>query len=211
MTHADLCTIAVRWLKRPVSAGGHGCIVAVSEARPEMNGECPDAIGFRAGWNDGSVLVECKVSRADFMADRNKPHRQPGAGMGTWRYYMAPAGLLNVEDLPERWGLLEVNSRGHVKVIAGPAVHRHDWRAHAEAMRDFAHHPCDVERERALLVRLLSRLGDVEALNIRIKEAVGAQNRMAVQLEKERKAKREAQNELWAMRATREPGATIAT
>lgn len=214
MTHADLCRIAVRWLKRPASAGGHGCIVAVSEPRPEAAGECPDAIGFRAGWNDGSVLVECKVSRSDFMADRNKPHRQPGCGMGTWRYYMTPAGLLTPDDVPPRWGLLEVNARGHVKAISGPAAlvkGRYD--AYAEALSSFAHDTSDVERERALLVRLLARLGDVEAMNIRIREATAAQNRMAMQLEKARTAERDARNQLWMLRAEmeREPARTAAT
>lgn len=201
MTHADLCAIAVRWLKRPPSAGGHGCIVAVSEPRPEGTGECPDAIGFRAGWNAGSVLVECKTSRADFIADRNKPHRQPGCGMGTWRYYMTPAGLLTAEDMPQYWGLLEVNARGHVKAIKGPAALAkgpHD--AYVKALASFAHETSDVELERTLLVRLLARLGDVEAMNLRIREVVSSQNRMARELEVARKSARNAQRKLLAMR-----------
>lgn len=203
-SHADLCALAVRWLKRPMSAGGHGCLVAISEARPEGNGECPDAIGFRAGWNDGSVLVECKVSRSDFLADRAKPHRQPGCGMGTWRYYMAPAGLLRVPDLPDRWGLLEVNARGHVTPLAGPAFHRHNHRDRAQALEDFRHRPSDVERERALLVRLLARLGDVEAANLRIREAVGAQQRMAVTIDKLQRQLREVKQTSWGSATPRQ-------
>jgi len=196
-THADLCALAVRWLKRPQSAGGHGCLVAISEARPEGNGECPDAIGFRAGWNDGSVLVECKVSRSDFLADKSKPHRQPGCGMGTWRYYMAPAGLLKVSDLPERWGLLEVNARGHVVALSGPAMHRQNYCDHAQALEDFRHESSDVARERALLVRLLARVGDVEAANLRIREALGAQQRMAVEIDKLRQKLRDSSQRGW--------------
>jgi hypothetical protein len=198
MTHADLCALAVRWLRRPNSAKGHGCIFAVSEARPEVDGECPDAIGFRVGHNDGSVLVECKVSRADFLADRAKPHRQNGKGMGTWRYYMAPDGIITPDDLPPRWGLLLVNARGHVKPVAGPAAAAGDYRAFQEALAAYRHADVDVERERALLVRLLARLGDVEAMNLRIREAVAAQQRMAVKLEKAEAAERAAKQELWA-------------
>lgn len=42
---------------------------------------------------DGTVLVECKVFHADFLADRAKPHRQEG-GVSNWRYFMAPEGLI---------------------------------------------------------------------------------------------------------------------
>src|SRR5690606_30712771 len=122
MTHADLCALALKWLKRPRSAGGAGCAVAVSECRTGWSGEIPDAIGFRCAEPDpGSVVVEVKVSRPDFLADSKKPHRTSG-GVGDWRYYMAPQGIISAVDLPKGWGLLEVNSRGHVKVVAGHAA-----------------------------------------------------------------------------------------
>lgn len=160
MTHSDLCKLAVKWLKRSKSAGGHGCAVAVSECRSGWSGEIPDAIGFRAsGHWDGSVVVEVKVSRGDFLADRNKPHRQKG-GMGNWRYYMAPAGLINREELPAGWGLLEVNSRGHIRAISGAAAafkgRYDDQQAELEKWRNES----DMEREQFLLVRVLANTGD---------------------------------------------------
>jgi hypothetical protein len=58
------------------------------------------------------VLVECKVSRPDFLADREKPFRQkPESGVGCERYYLAPRGLIRVEELRPGWGLLEVCGR----------------------------------------------------------------------------------------------------
>src|SRR5262249_9121706 len=66
------------------------------------------------GWKRAchSVLVECKISRADFLADRDKPFRQkPGLGLGCERFYLTPPGLLNEKDLPPGWGLLEVRKR----------------------------------------------------------------------------------------------------
>ena len=197
LTHSGLCSLAVRWLKRPHNAGGHGCLFAISEGRAEMSGECPDAIGFRAGWNDGSVLVEVKVSRSDFLADKAKPHRK-GCGMGSWRYYMAPEGVIGREDLPERWGLLEVNKRGHVKAIAGPAVHAKNYRDFHAALTEFLHEPSDVSRERALLVRLLARIGDPEKLNLSIREALAAQNRMAREIDRLRRELNQSKSELWA-------------
>lgn len=119
-THLDLCKIAARWLRFPNSRGGHGCQVALSEPRTGyLAGEIPDAIGFRvAEPGCGSVVIECKTSRADYLADAKKPHR--GAiGMGRYRYFLCPDGLLSPADMPDRWGLLVINARGAVKALRG--------------------------------------------------------------------------------------------
>lgn len=82
-----------------------------------------DAIGFRAGVSDeGSILVEVKTSRADFFADRQKRFREiPERGLGHYRYYMAPAGMVAVDELPEKWGLIEIkgSKRPEAKLIHG--------------------------------------------------------------------------------------------
>lgn len=179
MTHNDLCLVAVKWLKRANSNGGPGCHVAVSECRSGWTGEIPDAIGFRAaGFDDGSVVVECKTSRSDFLADKKKAHRESG-GLGNWRYFMAPAGLIKPDELPTGWGLLEVNSRGHVKVVAGlAAYYGTDYdtvREQTQAWR----HDADRDREQFLLVKLLSRVGDVEVMNRNLKFAHSEQQRLA--------------------------------
>jgi len=75
-----------------------------------VSGEMPDAIGWKKACH--SVLVECKLSRPDFLADREKPFRQnPETGVGCERYYLAPRGLIRVEELRPGWGLLEVCGR----------------------------------------------------------------------------------------------------
>jgi hypothetical protein len=103
VTHANLVEMAVGWLRR------YRCGVVLSE-QACVSGEMPDAIGWKKTCH--SVLVECKVSRADFLADREKPFRlNPQTGVGCERYYMAPKGLIRVEELPTRWGLLEVSGR----------------------------------------------------------------------------------------------------
>lgn len=179
MTHNDLCLVAAKWLKRANSNGGPGCHIAVTECRSGWTGEIPDAIGFRAaGFDDGSVVVECKTTRADFLADRKKAHRSEG-GLGNWRYFMAPAGLIKPDELPAGWGLLEVNGRGHVKVIAGlAAFYGTDYdtvRQQTQAWR----HEADRDREQFLLVKLLNRVGDVEAMNRNLKFAYAEQQRLA--------------------------------
>lgn len=184
--HADLCDLAVKWLKRPNSQNGHGCHVAVSEVKTGWSGEIPDAIGFRAaGWQDGSVVVEVKVSRADFLADKKKPHRQDGKGVGNYRYFMCPEGMIQPDELPPKWGLLWVNSRGHVKAVAGPAASAKRG-AYEEALEAYRH-DSDMQRERWMLVKLLNRVGDVEELNKKLKLAYAESSRLIPELNKLRK------------------------
>jgi hypothetical protein len=108
MTHAQLVEIAVRWLRR------HRCGVVLSE-QACVSGEMPDAIGWKRACH--SVLVECKVTRSDFLADRAKPFRlKPEQGVGSERFYLTPASLISRDELPAGWGLLEIR-RGHVEVV----------------------------------------------------------------------------------------------
>lgn len=184
--HADLCELAVKWLKRPQSQSGHGCHIALTECRSGWSGEVPDAIGFRAaGYKDGSVVVEVKVSRADYLADRKKPHRQPGEGMGNWRYFMCPEGMIQAHELPQGWGLLWVNRRGHIKPIAGPAAFAKGSYTSFEQALDEYHQKADIERERWLLVKLLNRVGDPEELNLKVRAAYGEQQRLAAKCNKQ--------------------------
>ncbi len=103
MTHAQLVERAVAWLH------SYRCGVVLSE-QACISGEVPDAIGWKRACH--SVVVECKVSRADFLADRDKPFRQnPKKALGCERFYLTPLRLLKPCDLPEGWGLLECRSR----------------------------------------------------------------------------------------------------
>jgi hypothetical protein len=103
MTHQKLVALAVAWLR------GYGCGVVLSE-QSCASGETPDAIGWKRACH--SVVVECKTSRTDFLADREKPfRRRQGMAMGCERFYLAPAGLLNPSELPGGWGLLELRGR----------------------------------------------------------------------------------------------------
>jgi hypothetical protein len=112
MTHAQLVQKAVAWLRR------YRCGVILSE-QACISGEMPDAIGWKKACH--SVVVECKVSRADFLADRGKPCRQrPETGMGAERFYLMPAGLLRPEELSAGWGLLECH-KGKVSLIRSSA------------------------------------------------------------------------------------------
>lgn len=164
MTHNDLNDIAKRWLLRPESGKGPGCKVAFVEVGAVGDGERADAWGYRWGWNACSVLIESKVSRSDFLRDRHKPHRQAG-GMGDFRYFICPEGIINIEDLPERWGLLWVNKRGHVKLRAGHicCLMGNSWGGN-RPLADLWRHDADIDVERGLLAYMVARVGDPDAL-----------------------------------------------
>jgi hypothetical protein len=112
MTHAQLVDRAVRWLR------SYRCGVVLSE-QACVSGEMPDALGWKQACH--SVLVECKVTRADFLADRAKSFRtKPDKGVGSERFYLTPASLLKREELPAGWGLLELR-RGRIEMLQASA------------------------------------------------------------------------------------------
>ena len=108
MTHAQMVERAVRWLR------AYGCGVVLSE-QACASGEMPDAIGWKRACH--SVMVECKISRADFLTDREKPFRQkPNRGVGNERFYLTPPAMINLDQLPAGWGLLECR-RGRIEML----------------------------------------------------------------------------------------------
>lgn len=174
MDHADAVSLAANWLKRPLSRSGPGCQIVVTEAKIAWNdGEIPDAIGFRAGVHqEASVLVECKVSRADFLADAKKPHRMnPSIGMGLYRYFLAPDGVIRADELPAGWGLVAVTGRGTLKVVRGHVLAKRDE-------VDLFRHERNEQNEWSLLVRTLYRVGAPDAVNRRIRESHNRAERM---------------------------------
>ena len=113
-THDHLCERAAAWLRStgrcdPVLAGIASCY------------EIPDAIGWNVG---GSIVIECKTSRVDFLRDRKKYVRlrhpdgwayqskrltkkkavemgcveEPIANMGDRRYFLCPPEVATAGD-----------------------------------------------------------------------------------------------------------------
>lgn len=178
MNHTELCEVAKKWLVRPNSQRGHGCHVALSECRSGWGGEMPDAIGYRASSRvTETVVVEVKVSRSDFLADAKKPHRVEGAGMGVYRYFMCPEGLIQPHEVPARWGLLWVNARGRVKAVLGPvALSNNSGTFHAVAAA--WQHARNAERETWLLIRVMARIDDPD----KVKNSINAAQREQARL-----------------------------
>ena len=144
MTHSELCQRAVRWLRgtqrcNPVFSG----IASASEV--------PDAIGWSSNWKQhGSHVVECKISRTDFLRDKAKlfPTEYPkkdctncnGIGyvngtrrtvcqcrapkkMGDFRWFLTPPNLIGDECIQEHYpdhGLLWIGGRGVRIMVQAP-------------------------------------------------------------------------------------------
>lgn len=79
------------------------------------NSELPDVIAFTTR---DSTVIECKVSRSDFLRDKAKPFRiNSNQGMGDYRFYCAPKGLIKQEELPKGWGLIEILPNGKMRKL----------------------------------------------------------------------------------------------
>lgn len=144
MTHSDLVEIGYRWV---ISR----CSFAFKELKT-INYEIPDVIGFR---DDGSFVLEAKTSRSDFLCDKNKPFRiKPAQGMGDWRFYIAPAGLISIAELPPMWGLIEVNEKRKAACVHNPFTHLPNSNIYSLWKRN----PKSQEAERDVMRSALRRL-----------------------------------------------------
>ncbi len=144
MTHSQLIELAARWLRKE-----H---VVVATEIVTRGVEQADALG----WGRTTTLIECKASRTDFLRDSRKIFRRyPDWGMGHVRYYLAPRGVIHVNDLPEHWGLLVVGKGDRVQRVA---------RAQPITQSIAA-----VRRESAVLVSCLRRIGQSAPAGLSIK------------------------------------------
>lgn len=144
MTHADLVQRAGAWLR------SKGCGMVFLEM-VTLNSEIPDAIGWRDSGRT-SYLVECKATRADFLADKNKGFRRAEASaLGRFRYYLCPPGLIREDELPARWGLLYCHPKT-VQIVRGRDPKR--WNDAGEWM----HENTSLAGELNMLYSALARL-----------------------------------------------------
>lgn len=107
VTHSTLVAVAAQYMSKRLPV-----------VLPEFfshNSELPDVIGFK---DDYSVLYEIKVSRSDYLSDKNKYFRQhPEKGMGDRRYYVVPKGMVAPEELPNGWGLIYLYPSGILREV----------------------------------------------------------------------------------------------
>lgn len=159
--HALLIEEAAKWLR------AQGCTVVITDMTHGQS-ETADAIGWKGMC---STLVECKVSRGDFFADKKKFFRRfPDQGMGGLRYFCAPRGMLKPEELPANWGLLEWD---------GSKLRR--------AVRS-GNHETHARTEISLLISAIRRLGRTNAPGVSVRHyTFESGNRATLGIEAENK------------------------
>lgn len=124
ITHSGLIKIARKWLVK-----ARRCGVVLSEVADPLTGETPDVIGWRGRH---SILIECKTSKADFRRDMKKWFRVGSPGLGQRRYFMAPVGIVPADEVPNGWGLLEVDGAVVKTVLEEDLLFHDEKRAAAE-------------------------------------------------------------------------------
>lgn len=141
---------ALNWLKK------QGFPVRSSNIQAVGSRERVDVIGFRS---QVSCLIESKVSRSDFLNEKKKPERSgESLGVGVYRFYICPEGLLKLEDIPDNWGLLYSNGKKVTQVMRKPPGNM--WPAFESGSDDWKsiQHKVNSSAERAILFSLCRRL-----------------------------------------------------
>lgn len=153
MTHAEMVRLARNWLWSldPTQERTRPCVVC-TEVSASHSAESPDVFGVGA---DGiTYLIECKVSRADFLADRSKPHRSASLHLGSYRWFCAPSGIIEPHELPKGWGLIQVvNGKMRQRIVPEIA------------------HDVDRQAELSILIRVMQsvwRGGRVRGVGMRV-------------------------------------------
>jgi hypothetical protein len=146
--------LAARWAKK------QGFPIVATNLGARGSREIVDLIAFRSGC---SLMIESKVSRADFKVDAKKPERQAG-GVGTYRFYITPMGLIAPDELPKGWGLLYVDGKKVIEVIKPvgnlwPRFGYPDKRGW-----DAFKHVVDPEAEHAMLFSITRRLAKKQSI-----------------------------------------------
>ena len=113
--HKALCELGAKWLKRHTQNAVIPNCATVAVDMVTIESETPDILGWSCGY---SIMIEVKVGRGDFLRDFKKPFRQIcHTGVGEFRYYLCPTGLIKGVELPDKWGLLYLNEKNKIEII----------------------------------------------------------------------------------------------
>lgn len=120
--HKSLCERGAKWLKK------HECNIRIPNCplifvdMKTIENEIPDILGFSTGF---SVMIEVKVSRSDFLKDKNKQFRKdPYLGVGQMRLYLCNENIIKEDEIPDEWGLLYLDDNNKIEVIKFPEVQK---------------------------------------------------------------------------------------
>jgi len=124
-THSQLIKKAERWCySNTLYRNKYKCNIVFRELVSWCR-ETPDLLAWARG-HVTSLLIEVKVSRGDFLADKKKFYRRTPEeqGMGNFRFYCSPYNLIKAEELPTNWGLLYLSKTGKRILLIKPAEYQ---------------------------------------------------------------------------------------
>jgi hypothetical protein len=121
-SHDELSLIVAKWLKKHSQNILIPNCATIAVDMKTIEEEKPDVIG----WNGcSSIMIEVKVGRGDFLQDFKKPFRKyPEKGVGQYRYYCCPDGLIKENEITEKWGLLYLNDKNKIEIIKVAEIQR---------------------------------------------------------------------------------------
>lgn len=123
--HYELCKLGAKFLKNRKNAEPWKLpnkYIAVELVT--LTAENPD---IWATNGSETTIIEVKTSHADFLADLKKWCRSDDAVkkdklLGNYRYYLCPEGIINIEEIPNNWGLLVYDGKKIKKVKSATYV-----------------------------------------------------------------------------------------
>ena len=130
MNHKDLVEHAKFWLQT-----NKKCNPVFTEKGCGSFSEMPDVLGFTA---QKTIVMECKTSRSDLMADKKKPFRESG-GLGNFRYYFMPKELYEqCKDYDfNGWGIVTILKEKGIKVRQVRGLDSMEFKSNLEHERNF--------------------------------------------------------------------------
>lgn len=152
LSHSELVQIAAKWVKNYLKFP-----IIETELKCIGSREIPDILAFRS---NTSLIVECKTSLADFRKDFKKPERNGQImGVGNYRIYCAPKGMIDINKVPDSWGLIEVSSKGKVTIerFRTGNIYSSNNSQDIYKQSDPFFHLSDIEKERSFLYSILIR------------------------------------------------------
>lgn len=146
--HEKQSRLAAKWAKK------QGFPIVATNLGSGRSREKVDLIAFRSSC---SLMIESKVSRSDFLADKKKPERYLG-GVGTYRFYVTPLNMITKDDLPSGWGLLYVDGNKVIEVVRPQGNLWPSFEIDSVRDWDSFKHEVDPVAERSMLFSITRRL-----------------------------------------------------
>jgi hypothetical protein len=115
-------------LERYPSADGWACFAELADATGYQKQRTADFVAISTWPSKGyrAIGFEIKVSRGDFLRELQRPEkRRHLEEVCAECWFVAPAGLLKVEEIPEGWGLLEVLNGAEEEKLRAKLQARH--------------------------------------------------------------------------------------